>query len=314
MLGAQLTMNVQPYFHSRWSDCGECHNTPAMAYNASNVNAIITLDGNETEDFWSDVGNTMYAPASPLNGPGDGEHFALIRARISQNDTHLFVSVRVPSDDGKVNGSDVRAGVDRDMFAMIWNIDHDDMVQDWWGNMKSNEEGKSLDQVVWIPKASETGTIDDAEGLNGVEGKFYDEAYTDVGKTTDDTNDWSGAAIFTTSHGHTDYYIEMTRPLMTADSKEDVQFQYDGYYQFMMAFWNQTKGINHWVTYEQYVWVAGVDGVNPADISIVTETTTAAAPAAVTETTTKTESPFNGLFAMFGLFSVGLAVALRRRR
>ena len=129
LVGAQLTTNVEPYFNSRWNDCGECHNHPAMAYNASNANALITLDGNETEAFWDDVGNTMYVPASPLGGPGDDEHFGFIRTRISQNSTHLFIMVRVPSDDAAVNGSDVRAGVDRDMFAMIWNVDHEDMVQ-----------------------------------------------------------------------------------------------------------------------------------------------------------------------------------------
>jgi len=313
-IGAQQTMNVKPYYRSSFGDCGRCHNTPAMAYNASNADALITLDGNETEDFWGDMGNTMYIPISPLNGPGDDEHFGFVRARISQNSTHLFAIFRAPSDDARVNGSDSRSG-DRDAFALLWNVNQDNFNLNMFDGMKSAEEGKMIDNIMWIPTLDETGTIDDAAGLDGVEGTVYDEAYTDVGRTTDDTNDWNVAALFQTSHGHTDYYIEMVRPLVTADGTDDVQFQYDGYYGFAVAVWNQTSLGDHWVSYEQYVWVSGVDGVNPADIVEVT-ITEAGDDVTITEAgeTVTEDSPFDMLFAFFGLFSVGLTVTLLRRR
>ncbi len=315
IVGAQLSLNVKPYFVEHFGDCGECHNYPIMAWNASNTAATLMVDGVDNDTVWEEMHNTMYAPASPPGGPGDDEHFSFIRVKISQNSTHLFVLARWADTNGLVNGSDSRTGT-RDMFAMIWNINQDDFSLDMWGGvMRSAEAGKKLDLMVWIPAASETGK-NYTYGKLGVAGKTYDESLTSVGKTTDTTNDWTAGALTKGSSYSSNvyYYLELVRPLVTADGDDDVQFKYDGYHGFAMAYWNQTSGASHFVTYEQYVWIHGTDGVNPDDIS-TTISTVAGADVTTTITTTETdESPFNSLFAVFGLFSIGLAVVLIRRR
>ncbi len=334
-LGAQHATNVQPYFSENFGDCGLCHNTPAMAWNASNAYNSIIVDGFDDDSVWGDTGNTMYAPVSPPNGPGLNEFFPFIKTRISQNTSHLFVVVRWVSDEGFVNGSDSRVGV-RDMFAMIWNVNQKDFTLDMWqGNMKSADEGTMLDQFVWIPTASETGKNSTNGGEVSVFGRTYDEAYTDIGKTTDDTNDWVAGARLGYGHGSEYYYLEMVRPLVTVDGTDDVQFKYDGYYGFAMAYWNQTMGDNHFVTYEQYVWIHGVDGINPADINevtvtvisddvTVTEISTEMVTASVTTTESETITevstsdnanlPLNGLFGALGVFCIGLVTTFIRRR
>ena len=55
VIGAQLTMNVQPYYSEHFGDCGECHNTPAVAWNASNADAIVVADGEDDESVWVDL-------------------------------------------------------------------------------------------------------------------------------------------------------------------------------------------------------------------------------------------------------------------
>ena len=315
IVGAQLTMNVQPYFEEHFGDCGECHNTPAIAWNESNSAATLLVDGIDDDAVWGDMHNTMYAPASPPHGVEGDEHFQFVRVKISQNDTHLFVIARWADTNGLVDGSDSRTGT-RDMFSMIWNINQDDFSLDMWGGaMRSAESGKKLDQVVWIPTAAETGK-NGTTGKTGVAGKTYDEAYTSVGKTTDTTNDWTAAALMKGSSysPNTYYYVEMIRPLKTADGDDDVQFKYDGYYGFAMAYWNQTSGASHFVTYEQFVWVHGADGADPTGTVTVKETVTVDGTTTTTITDSKSEAPFASLFAVLGLFSIGLAVALIRRR
>jgi hypothetical protein len=342
-LGAQLSYNVNsfPGFHGG-TQCGICHNEPAVAWDPANADVDIVVDGNDTEALWEYTNDTlMYIPLGSAFGFAEVDENGtevpfFARFKVSQNSTHIFFYVRVH--DTSVEGADIQSGLS-DKFSILFNIDQDEFMlpaaYPWgWANMGSAvaDQG-SHDVVVWSPDLAATGaesgltwntSLYPLDVLDGdppvagweeqvaITGKTWDTAY---GGTGTDTNQWTAGAIYGNieEHYEVDYAIELARPLVTADAK-DVQFKYDGLYEFAIAYWDDANSKDHIVSFEHAVWVKGTEGVNPDLIpdpvtSTVTETETE------TETETSTEdSPFNMLFGVFGVVSVGLAVVLIRRK
>ncbi|MHA2168442.1 MAG: hypothetical protein ACXAB7_00890 [Candidatus Kariarchaeaceae archaeon] len=347
-LGAQLSYNVNsfPGFHGG-SQCGICHNEPMTAWDVANANVMIDVDGIDTEAIWGDNDDTnMYIPLggpfgfkdsyTDVNGTNiEVPYFA--RLKVSQNSTHIFFYVRLH--DNSVEGGDIQAALS-DKFAMLFNIDQEEFTlpaaYPWgWANMGSTvaDQG-SQDLVVWSPDAAADGAesgltwntslypLDVLDGDAPVAGwedrvsvtsNVWDSAY---GGTGTDTNDWTVGAYYGNQgeHYEVDYGIELVRPLETADSK-DVQFKYDGLYEFAIARWNNSNSKDHYVSFEHAIWVKGTSGVDPSLIpDPVTVEKTVDGTTTTTITESKSDSPFNTLFGLFGMVSVGLAVIFVRRK
>lgn len=318
-----------PGFHGG-SQCGICHNEPAVAWNPAYASESIVVDGNTTEAVWAEADdNNMYIPIASGFGFGgsytdvngtDIEVPYFVKFQVSQNSSHIFFNARLEDVDG-VQGDDSRYA-DADAFALIFNINMDEFAlpRAWEPMASAVATDGSQDVVFWQPTTAATGvsdalwnaTSDEYDSAIAVPSAVYDGAYG----ATEGSQDWSAGAIhgYIADHYETHYSVEMSRPLVTGDAG-DVQFQYDGYYEFALAYWNDTKGAGHWVSFEHTLWVHGADGAMPLDKITVTAdgvtVTEAGADVTVTETE---ESPLSLFASLFGLFTISMAVMVFRRK
>ncbi|MCE7734964.1 MAG: hypothetical protein GPJ54_08815 [Candidatus Heimdallarchaeota archaeon] len=335
VLGVQLSFNSTsfPGFHGG-SQCGICHNEPAIAWNSSLADLDLTLDGNGTEAFWDDNDDhLMYIPLGTTFGfPAGEEQF--VRFMVGQNSTHFFMYARIA--DLTINGSDTRTA-DADAFAVMFNIDMPefklpsaapafgpDPTASWSPMSEALGDGGTNDVVMWQPSAAADDTqgtydpaIDDGDGgftsQYSVDGNVWDLNY---GGTFNENQDWSAEAThgYIGAHYTGDYAIEFSRALVTDDAN-DAQFKYDGYYEFAIAYWNASSGSQHWVSFEHTIWIHGADGAEPLDTITETVTEDAVTVTADPVTETKTEdAPFNSLLSFFGLITISLAVMVYRKR
>jgi hypothetical protein len=301
VLGAQISFTTTsfPGFHGG-TQCGICHNEPAVAWNPQYADESITLDGEATEVFWTlEDDRVMYIPI--VTGFGFAQNYIdengteievrnYVRLQVAQNATHIFFYVRLY--DLMVEGSDTYNAAGADGFALLFNIDQDEFkLPDAQGNFGSgnpwdnwepmdgdNLEGGRQDLVFWQPQASATGISDPL--WNATSGEFDDNTPVpgyvwdkNYGGTLVESSDWQAGAIHgnIANHYENDYAIELVRLLVTEDDN-DVQFTYDGYYEFAVAYWNASNGAAHWVSFEHTLWVHGAYGFNPEGYVTYTET------------------------------------------
>jgi hypothetical protein len=258
----------------------------------------ITLDGNGDEEFWAfNDDKLMYIPIATSFGVPqvyvdengtDHEIPYFIRLAVAQNATHIFFNIRLV--DLRVEGSDTYNAAGADAFALLFNIDQEEFMlpdatpnfgpgnpwDNWMAMDGDNLGGGTQDLVFWQPSAAATGISDPL--WNATSGEFdgkvpvpcsvWDKNY---GWFAVEQQDWQAAAQhgYIGNHYEYDYSIEMMRPLITNDPG-DVQFQYDGYFEFAAAYWNASKGAAHWVSFEHTMWVHGAHGASPGSEQTVT--------------------------------------------
>jgi hypothetical protein len=278
----------------------------------------ITLDGDLTEEFWT--ANTWGRQARIPVGTTFGGVLEFVSITFAQNSTHIFVYADW-ADFGGVNGTDSKKFSDSDGIVIMWNINIDNMPDEYFDGMKTKEAGDMVDVWIWKPAASQNGLSDALNTTNeekmDVVGKLYDTSFDDGGwaSDSDETTDVQAAATwgFQEEHAENNYVVEFARPLVTDDAN-DVQFDQYGYFDFAIALYNESSGSSHAVSFQHSVWVQGVcDGADCYDPLYVDVSTTTVTPAAVTETSVSTESPFPGLWVLFAMFSIGIPVYFKRR-
>jgi hypothetical protein len=344
VLGVQMSFNTTsfPGFHSG-AQCGICHNEPAVAWNESYASEAITLDGDMTEPFWAEADdNNMYVPLGQAFGfegnfvddnGTDHEVPLFVSMRFAQNSSHLFIRARIQ--DNTQTGSTTYNAAGTDGFAILWNINQAEFKlpdatpnfgpgNDWdnWMSMDGdNLDGGKQDLVYFSPSlsgesdASYNVTSGGYDNNTQLTTSVWDKNY---GGTASESEDWSAGAFHGKENTRSDngyYSIELTRPLVT-DDENDVQFTYDGYYEFAVAAWNDTKGAAHSASFEHTIWVHGDLGAMPLDTITVTAPGTTVTAPGTTDTTTSvsTESPWNSLLSIFGLITMSLAVMVYRKR
>jgi hypothetical protein len=290
---AQVSFIVDsfPGFHSD-GECSLCHNEPSTAYNESFATSTITLDGLATEEFWSyGMGNQIRVPMANV----ERTVHEFIKVMFAQNATHIFTLITWGDD--VIDGTNTAKYSDADGFAFAWNIDSDTFKDgDYFDGMSEKSTG-SADMVVWKPTAAASGIQSTVNTTNKetitVPGTTWDYKMSSSGMVADTSKDYSVAVSwgYLDSRSTKNYIVEIARELDTGDAN-DATFDYNGYYYWNMALYNETSGINHWVAFPHQTFVhTGVD--DPAG-KTATITSTKTVSSVVTETTTKTETKTEG--------------------
>jgi hypothetical protein len=277
-----------PGFHSN-GECAVCHNEPSTAYNESYALEDVVADGVADEIVWSEgLGNQVRVPMA--NTARDVHEF--ISTFFAQNATHIFI--RINWEDFAIDGTNTAKYADADGIAFMWNMDSDAFMSGDYFDGMSLRDGNA-DMVVWKAAASDVGKEDGvnvtAKETVALDGKTYDYKMTTSGMTLDTSNDYTVGATwgYQGSRDQHDYLVEIVRPLDTGDAN-DVTFEYNGYYAWQMALFNETSGVEHWISLPHWTYVhTGVD--DPAGkTATVTNSKTITEMATTTTTVTETKT------------------------
>ncbi|MHA2253403.1 MAG: hypothetical protein ACXAD7_23805 [Candidatus Kariarchaeaceae archaeon] len=294
---AQLSLRTTSFYgFGDYQSCNFCHNNVNIAWNASYANTRITLDGLNTEPFWNedlDIPRKSYIyVASAFEPELTSEN--IVYLQIAQNSTYIFALIRMG--DGTINGSNSLTGdTDFDGFAIIWDISMADFGPEPLVD-EVNNVGENVDLWLWTPHTSSSDTQDLTQNTPiPIQSNVWDASITSSGVLNDPSSDLSAEA----THGNVsqpyypkDYQIEFARELYT-DDPDDIQFTYSGYYNFALA-WSNNTG-DYMVSYKQTVWIYGAQGdLSPTTVT-QTENITATEEVtvtleSVTTTVTKTVS------------------------
>jgi len=244
-------------------ECDNCHNEPASAYGGAYATETLILDGSDRETFWqSHLYRGMEIPIG--NTSGTTEQF--VRMIFAQNSTHLFIWA--DWSDPIINGTDTEMYDNSESFSICFNINVPDF-QARYAAM-STPPGTTVDTIIWKPAASTTDTQVTGTGYvnQTVTGSINDYVMTSTGWDNDTTENYQVAARHGNLSGHHEenYGLEIIRPLVTNDP-QDVQFDHAGNYEFAIAVFNGTSGIEHYMSFVHAVYVyvpsTGGDGGIP---------------------------------------------------
>jgi hypothetical protein len=279
-----------------------------------------------------------------------GSTHIYVLVKFAQNTTHLFVYI--DWEDVQIEGSDSQRYSNADGVAILWNAHPGeyDLKDGWFGGMKTDNAGESVDVWAWKAAAADVGkdtplnlTAGDSTPLVG---NTYDTSFDNAGwnDTGDSSQDVSTGAAWgnLASHHEENYGVEFSRPLVTADNDgSDVQFDQHGYYEFAIALWNGTSGSSHIMSFEHSVFVygactSGCDATNYVTAATIGATqytyqtvttvesttvpttvpTTEYVPTTIVnnntivETSTEAGTPLNAWMFVISLFSMGVMVRL----
>jgi hypothetical protein len=309
---AQMGMVVDsfPGFHGG-SECSYCHNEPATSVYENLTTATIDLDGQWTEEYWVNYeGRRNMVPV--VNRDMEVEHM-FTEIIFSQNTTHLFVALEFDSF-GVVNATaDAFDGA-----AIIWNIDSTDMSFNMADGMQLRDG--SADVWFWEANSADAGK-NNTELIGTVKDYSLDDGGWDKSETADAMAGVMHNWRIVRNSVSISYTLEFARPLTTAETVADVQFEYSGFYQYQIAIWNNASGEDHHMGYPHEVYVQGAKGAmaNPTE-TVTEEVTVTGAGETVTKnntvtfTETKTEGPFPAIFVGVSLISTVVAIVYNRKR
>ncbi len=245
-----------PGFHGNGSD-QMCHANPGKAY--VNDSIALTLDGIADEDLWDYGTNLKSRMTVPVASIPYGSVHEFITIIFAQNSTHLFTYIEWS--DPTIEASTLNS----DGFSFCWNINVETFDATYFSGMTQPEEGEMVDSYTWKADASEDGSqlpASDTAETQAITGSVVDKMYDDGGWSTDDTNEIEVAAIHgnISSHGQTNWGIEVVRPLASGDT-QDLQMLESKVYEFTFAIYNGSSGIDHWVSVVNAVYIVGTEGI-----------------------------------------------------
>ncbi len=242
-------------------DSDMCHNEPANAYYNNTYASAITLDGNTTESYWGSSGTRgrrQEIPVANISAATGAERLEeFVKVVFAQTATDLYILIAWG--DETINGTANPYGSKGDGFAICWNINSSDFNAYYTAGMKTPAAGEAVDTFVWKPSQNLTSVGGIGGTVQTVPGTAINYHYSSSGWSVDATNDYSAAVVHGNTSRANEYRMEIKRPLVN-NVPGDVQFNKDGYYDFTIAVFNETNGVNHMVSYKHQVWVKAPSG------------------------------------------------------
>lgn len=221
-----ITLSFIPFSTSYYGD-GDC-----TSYHAGKIitvphdpNAVIQLDGLPNEEFWDDSDNS--GGKTQINVSTATHEITTLNMSFVRNDDYLLILCEW---NDKTTLPDTRDG-----FYICWNINVPNFTAYYPGGMDTAHMGGGyIDSWLWY--------INNLNPVNDSDDYCIDHSFGPTGHTGE--NDQITVGIGYTTSVDSQYTIEISRRLTTADQTYDVQFDRTKNYQFNLGIINDTS-LNH---------------------------------------------------------------------
>jgi hypothetical protein len=313
-----MTSTSYPGISGGDNPCWECHNTPVYARTFA-FNADLGSWPSGSAAWPSGEYMTQYVFTMSTDDPHN-EPIDHVNVQFVTNDTHIMIKVRVTD----VSATWGASSVSSDKVAILWNIDaYGETADEQFAMQQFTEEGAMKTQNgtldMWYVDTGDftvnsTGMANDM--YIGTSGKSADSEASDVSV---------GIHYGVLRPGVSGYFYMFARELNTTNAN-DIQFEFGQRYQFGLAHWNNSAGVNHWSSYDQNIVIGNSETIDPDHYQVDTlkyteteteiNTVTDSVTDTVTETTTAAATGADGftiVFVMVGLL-VAIPIVARRRK